>query len=213
MNIPVKRILIFLAGLYCMGLGVALSVIAALGTSPISCLPYVVSEILPVSVGTVTFIMNFAFLISQIAILRKDFKFWQLLQLPGLLVFSACIDMNIMLFSWLPTEMYFLQLLWMICGCLVLGIGVGLLLLADYVMMPADYLIRILALVILKKDFGKVKVAFDVILVCIAAVTSLIFLHEIVGIREGSLIAALTVGLIARAVAAKLSFLRNDQIQ
>ena len=80
-------------------------------------------------------------------------------------------------------------------------------------MMPADYLIRILALVVLKKDFGKVKVAFDVILVCIAAVTSLIFLHEIVGIREGSLIAALTVGLIARAVAAKLSFLRNDQIQ
>ena len=206
---PIKRILIFIAGLYCMGLGVALSVIAALGTSPISCFPYVVSEIAPVSVGTVTFIMNFIFLLAQIAILKKDFK-WQILQLPALLVFSACIDMIIALFSWLPTDFYLMQIIWMILGCLILGTGIGLLLLADYVMMPADYLVRILASVVLKKDFGKVKVSFDITLVCIAAVTSLIFLHEIVGIREGSLIAALTVGIIARTVASKLSFLLSD---
>ena len=210
MTFPVKRILIFLAGLYCMGLGVALSVIAALGTSPISCFPYVVSEILPVSVGTVTFIMNFVFLLAQIAILRKDFKIWQILQLPALLVFSVFIDGNIILFSWLPTDTYLLQVLWMLAGCLILGIGIGLLLLANYVMMPADNLVKVLATVVLKKDFGKVKVAFDVTLVCIAAATSLIFLHEIVGIREGSLIAALTVGIIARTVAAKLSFLLKD---
>jgi len=210
--IPIKRILIFIAGLYCMGLGVALSVIAALGTSPISCFPYVVSEIAPVSVGTVTFIMNFIFLLAQIAILKKDFKPWQILQLPALLVFSVCIDMNILLFSWLPGDTYLLQVLWMLLGCLILGTGIGLLLLADYVMMPADYLVRILAFVVLKKDFGKVKVTFDLTLVCIAAITSLIFLHEIVGIREGSLIAALTVGLIARTVASKLSFLQKTQM-
>ena len=157
--ISVNRILIFIVGLYCMGLGVALSVIAALGTSPISCLPYVVSEILPVSVGTVTFIMNLLFMTAQIAILGKDFRLWQFLQLPGLLVFSVCIDLNILLFSWLPVDFYVLQVLWMLLGCLILGVGVGLLLLADYVMMPADYLIRILASVVLKKDFGKVKVA------------------------------------------------------
>ena len=207
---PIKRILIFIAGLYCMGLGVALSVIAALGTSPISCFPYVVSEIAHVSVGTVTFIMNFIFILAQIAILKKDFKPWQILQLPALLVFSARIDMNIALFSWLPTDLYLMQILWMILGCLILGTGIGLLLLADYVMMPADYLVRILASVVLEKDFGKVKVSFDITLVCIAAVTSLIFLHEIVGIREGSLIAALTVGIIARTVASKLSFLLSD---
>ena len=204
-----RRILIFIAGLYCMGLGVALSVIAALGTSPISCFPYVVSEIAPVSVGTVTFIMNFIFLLAQIAILKKDFK-WQILQLPALLVFSACIDWNIMMFSWLPIDTYLLQIVWMLAGCLILGTGIGLLLLADYVMMPADYLSRTIASVVVKKDFGKVKVAFDVTLVCIAAVTSLVFLHEIVGIREGSLIAALTVGIIARTVAAKLSFLLKN---
>lgn len=208
--LSVKRILIFIAGLYCMGLGVALSVIASLGTSPISCFPYVVSEILPISVGTVTFIMNFIFLLAQIAILKKDFNPWQVLQLPALLVFSACIDWNIMMFSWLPIDTYLLQLLWMLCGCLILGTGIGLLLLADYVMMPADYLSRTIASVVVKKDFGKVKVAFDVTLVCIAAITSLIFLHEIVGIREGSLIAALTVGIIARTVAAKLSFLLKN---
>ncbi len=196
----------FLVGLYAMGLGVALSVIADLGTSPISSFPYVVSVITPLSVGTVTFIMNFIFLLAQVAILRKDFNPWQVFQLVALLAFSAFIDLNIMLFSWLPIDTYVFQFIWMIAGCLILGTGIGLLLLANYVMMPADYLSRTIAKV-LNKDFGKVKVTFDVTLVIIAAVTSLIFLHEIVGIREGSLIAALTVGIIARTVATKLSFL------
>lgn len=202
------RIGVFLVGLYCMGLGVALSVIAMLGTSPISCPPYVISEILSVSVGTVTFFMNLLFILAQIAILRRNFKPWQLLQLPALFVFSAFIDFNIWVFSWLPITNYALQILWMIAGCLAIGVGIGILLASNSIMMPGDSLISAIASTT-KKDFGHVKVAFDVSLVLVAGILSIIFLHGIFGIREGSLIAALTVGIIARTVAAKLKSTTN----
>ncbi|MDO5846620.1 MAG: DUF6198 family protein, partial [Methanocorpusculum sp.] len=80
----------------------------------------------------------------------------------------------------------------------------ALLLAADFVMMPGDALIKAISDT-WKKDFGKVKVCFDVSLVLIAAVVSLIFLHGIFGIREGSLVAALTVGLLVKLVYPPLS--------
>lgn len=56
-----------------MAFGVAFSIKAALGTSPISSVPYVTSTISGLSVGTTTIIMNFMFVLIQIAILRKKY--------------------------------------------------------------------------------------------------------------------------------------------
>ena len=67
-----KRLLFLCLGLIIMAFGVAFSIKAALGTSPISSVPYVTSEISGLSVGTTTIIMNFMFVLIQIAILNKD---------------------------------------------------------------------------------------------------------------------------------------------
>lgn len=56
-----------------MAFGVVFSIKAALGTSPISSVPYVTSTISGLSVGTTTIIMNFMFVLIQIAILRKKY--------------------------------------------------------------------------------------------------------------------------------------------
>ena len=53
-----------LTGLSIMAFGVAFSIKASLGTSPISSLPYVVSLFSPLSVGTATIIMH-CFFIAQ----------------------------------------------------------------------------------------------------------------------------------------------------
>jgi hypothetical protein len=47
------------------------------------------------------------------------------------------------------------------------------------------------------KPYHKLKVLTDVIIVALAATTALIFLHRIVGIREGTLVAAIFVGYVA----------------
>ena len=55
------RLALLLAGLAVMAFGVALSIKAELGTSPISSLPYVTAVISGLSVGTTTIIVNSLF--------------------------------------------------------------------------------------------------------------------------------------------------------
>ncbi|HJJ39305.1 MAG TPA: DUF6198 family protein [Methanocorpusculum sp.] len=194
LSIPL-RIFLFISGLYIMGFGVALSVTADLGTTPISSLPFVLSVITPLSMGMVTFIMNMVFVLIQILILRKDFKKWYLLQIPSLFLFSAFIDLNNYLLSGAVMGAYWQQFLIMLLGCVVLAFGIFLLIKADFVMMPGDFLVRIISKVT-KKNFGHVKVCFDCIIVAAAAIVSFASLQYIVGIREGSLVAAVLVGFI-----------------
>ena len=178
-----------------MGLGVALSVAADLGTSPISSLPFVLSVVTPLSMGAITFIMNMVFVLLQILILKKDFKKWYVLQIPGLFLFSAFIDLNNYLLSGAYPDAYWQQFLIMLAGCVVLAFGIFLLIKADFVMMPGDFLVRIISKVA-KKNFGHVKIGFDCIIVAAAAIVSFASLQCIVGIREGSLVAAVLVGFI-----------------
>ena len=54
---------------------------AALGTSPISSVPYVLSLRFPFSLGQFTFIFNMFLILGQWLLLKKDFKPFQFLQI------------------------------------------------------------------------------------------------------------------------------------
>lgn len=195
--LTLKSLLTCLLGIFTMGFGIALAIRADLGTSPISCFPYVLSLWLNVSMGTMTFLVNILFVLIQILILRRKFKPHQLLQIPLLFVFSAAIDASLWILTYAVTDIYPLQFVMMLCSCVCIALGISLLLKADILMMPGDSLVKVLADVS-KKEFGKVKVIFDCTLVAIAAATSLLTMQGIFGIREGSLAAALLVGTISR---------------
>lgn len=79
MKAYVYRYFWFTAGLFINSMGIALITKAALGTSPISSLPYVLSLRFPLSFGQFTFIINMFFILGQILLLRSRF---QPLQLP-----------------------------------------------------------------------------------------------------------------------------------
>ena len=72
---------ILIIGLFIMSFGVALSVRSNLGTTPISCIPYVLSFKFPLSLGTITILFNTLLIIIQILILRSKFPKIQLLQI------------------------------------------------------------------------------------------------------------------------------------
>lgn len=57
------------------------------------------------------------------------------------------------------------------------------------------------------REFGVTKVAFDVSMTVIAGVLSVAFSGRLYGIREGTIIAAVLVGFIARLIGRRLSFL------
>lgn len=59
MDHPIKRIALLRFGLMVMAFGVAFSIKGALGTSPISSVPYVTAKISGLSVGTTTIYYEF----------------------------------------------------------------------------------------------------------------------------------------------------------
>jgi uncharacterized membrane protein YczE len=202
----VKRYLFFTLGLFMMAVGVVLSTRSNLGTSPISCVPYVLSLGLPMTIGQFTFLMNLVLIIFQILLLRKQFKVIQLLQVVVAFLFGFFTDFTMGLLSWITVTSYPAQVGLFILSCLILAIGISMEVTADVVMMAGEGVVSAISLVT-KKEFGKIKVAFDVILVICGFIFSFILFHRLNGIREGTVLAALLVGTIVRLINKRLSFM------
>ena len=203
-----KRYLIFLVGLFVNSLGVSLITKANLGTSPISSIPYVLSLNFPFTLGNFTIFFSIFLIALQLIILRKNFKLEHILQIPVSIIFGYFIDLTMILFSWVNPEAYIMKIVYLLIGCLILGVGVYMEVLADVVMLPGESFVRAIVLT-WKTNFGITKICFDVSMSVIAAVLSFIFAGRLAGVREGTVIAALLVGFIARLIGKKLVFLKD----
>ena len=203
-----KRYLIFLVGLFVNSLGVSLITKANLGTSPISSIPYVLSLNFPFTLGNFTIFFSIFLIVLQLIILRKNFKLEHILQIPVSIIFGYFIDLTMILFSWVNPEAYIMKIVYLLIGCLILGVGVYMEVLADVVMLPGESFVRAIVLT-WKTNFGTTKICFDVSMSVIAAVLSFIFAGRLDGVREGTVIAALLVGFIARLIGKKLVFLKD----
>ena len=203
-----KRYLIFLVGLFVNSLGVSLITKANLGTSPISSIPYVLSLNFPFTLGNFTIFFSIFLIVLQLIILRKNFKVEHILQIPVSIIFGYFIDITMILFFWVNPEAYIMKIVYLLIGCLILGVGVYMEVLADVVMLPGESFVRAIVLT-WKTNFGTTKICFDVSMSVIAAVLSFVFAGKLAGVREGTVIAALLVGFIARFIAKKLAFLKD----
>lgn len=203
-----KRYLIFLVGLFVNSLGVSLITKANLGTSPISSIPYVLSLNFPFTLGNFTIFFSIFLIVLQLIILRKNFKLGHILQIPVSIIFGYFIDLTMILFSWVNPEAYIMKIVYLLIGCLILGVGVYMEVLADVVMLPGESFVRAIVLT-WKTNFGTTKICFDVSMSVIAAVLSFVFAGRLAGVREGTVIAALLVGFIARLIGKKLVFLKD----
>lgn len=201
-----KRYIVFLIGLFINSLGVSLITKADLGTSPISSIPYVLSLNFPFTLGQFTIAFSLLLILIQLFMLRRNFKAEHLLQIPISILFGYFIDLTMALLSFVNPHSYVSSVIYLLIGCVILGFGVYTEVLANVAMLPGESFVRAVSFV-WKTEFGTTKVAFDVSLTVIAAVLSFIFAHRLCGVREGTIIAALLVGMIARLFGRKLVFL------
>ncbi len=202
-----KRYLIFLVGLFINALGVSLVTKANLGTSPISSIPYVLSLNFPLTLGNFTIIFSILLILLQILILRKNFKIENILQIPVSIAFGYFIDLTMYLLVWLDPQHYAVKLLALLAGCIVLGFGVYMEVLADVVMLPGESFVRAIVQT-WRTNFGTTKIVFDSSMTVIAGVLSFLFFGKLNGVREGTIIAALLVGFIARLFGKHLEFVK-----
>lgn len=203
----VRRYFVFLAGVVFTALGISLITKSGLGTSAVTSFAYVLTFLSPgVTLGTFTFIVNCVMLLGQALLLGRRFKLTQILQLPATFLFSLCIDLWCRLLSlWTPT-LYVQRWLPLLAGCVILGLGVALQITADVLALPCEGFVKTVTQKF-QLEFGKVKTCFDVLMVTAAVVLSLIGLGHIAGLREGTVVAALTVGSLSRFFRARLGFL------
>lgn len=193
----VKRLFVLAVGLFIMSFGVSFSINAALGTSPVSSIPYVTSIISGLSVGVMTMIVNAVIVLLQIPVLRKKFNPVRLLQIPVSIVFGLLIDLtSVIIKSVVPTN-YFEQ--WLLCaaGIVLVAVGVSLEMAANVLTLPGEGLVSAVCTVAPIK-FGYMKVIVDVSMVVVALAFSFGFTKKLQGVREGTVAAAIFVGLIAK---------------
>ncbi len=202
-----KRYILFLIGLFINSLGVSLVTKASLGTSPISSIPYVLSLNFPLTLGNFTIIFSLLLIILQIIILRKNFKLENILQIPVSIVFGYFIDFTMYLLAWMNPQNYLIKLVSLLIGCIVLGFGVYIEVLADVVMLPGESFVRAIVQT-WNTNFGTTKIIFDSSMTVIAGVLSFVFSARLNGVREGTVIAALLVGFIARLFGKQLEFIK-----
>ena len=193
----IKRYIFLLAGLFVNGLGVSFITKAGLGTSPITSIPYTLTLGFTPTVGMFTLVFNIFLVILQVILLRRNFQLQNLLQLPIIALFSFFIDLTMSLLGFMQPETYAMKVVSLIVGCLILGFGVFMEMVANVAMLPGEATVRAVSDVF-STDFGKTKIAFDSSMTVIAAILSFIMFRHLDGVREGTIVAAILVGFIAR---------------
>lgn len=192
-----RRYLFFLAGLFINSFGVSFITKAALGTSPISSVPYTLSLGFAPTLGMFTLYMSIVLILVQMILLRRDFPRQYLLQIPVSFLFSWFIDMTMELLGFLTPDVYAAKVVCLLLGCGILGFGVFMEMAAGVVMLPGECFVNAISRTF-HTDFGRTKVAFDTSITVAAAIIGLILYRELAGVREGTIVAAVLVGMIAR---------------
>ena len=194
-----KRYTLFIISLFFSAMGVAVTKRGELGVSPISSVANVISEVPGApSLGTLLIIWNAVLLLGQIVLLRRSFKAVQLLQLPLSAVFGLFTDLGMKIAALIPAESYAARLFSVAAGTAILAFGISLAVTADAVMNSGEAFVKAVS-DITGKNFGNLKVAFDVLCVALSVVLSLLLFNgKIVGTREGTLIAAVFTGILVK---------------
>ena len=137
-------------------------------------------------------------ILAQVIILGKKFKTEQFMQIPVSIIFGWFTDFGVWVFSYIPTNLYIAKLSMTVLGVVVLAFGISVTIIANRVLNPAEAIVSVVADK-LKRDFGSLKIMFDVFCVVLAVVLSLVFFNfKIVGIGEGTIIAMLGTGVLIK---------------
>ena len=166
-----KRYVLFIISLFFTALGVAFTKHGELGVSPISSVANVLSCTKGAfSLGVWLIIWNCVLILGQI--LRKKFRLIQLLQIPLSFLFGYFTDFGLWLVDFIPAESYIMRLVMVIVGIVILGFGVSLSVSANVIMNSGEAFVKAIADTA-NKNFGNVKIAFDVSCVVLALILSL----------------------------------------
>lgn len=193
------RLSLLVFGMLIMTMGISLVTTADIGTTPISTVPYTLSEITDFTFGQMTFAINVGFVALQLLLLRSRFKPINFLQIPVVWVFAMMLDWWMGTFQRVDvSELWFAWTL-SLTGNLFMAIGIYMQVRSKTLVQPGEGIVLAVALVT-KKAFPTLKIINDVTLVVLAVLIALVFAGHPVGVGWGTLVSAVLVGLLIKAI-------------
>lgn len=190
---PIKRIIVYIAGLIILALGIDLNTKTMLGISPIISVPYNISVISGWLLGAVIFSYYVLLVILQLLIQKKDFPVYQFLQIPCAFVTSAAVQIfdNV-----IPVPGHIaLKIIVLILAIVVTAIGASLVVGMKIVPNPADGLANIIGTK-LGHGFGFGKNIIDFISITVSIIIGLVAKGTIIGIGIGTVITMIMTGRV-----------------
>lgn len=185
------RLGIYIAGIWIVSLGIVLCKKCGFGISPISCIPFVLEKIVPLSFGMLTMIFHLVNTFLQ-AVLKKSLDIKLLLQIPVAFLFGWVIDLLQQCLT-IPSDQVLLRVLALVFSVFFTALGMVCMVGMNLVQNPPDGTVKSIS-ARYHKDFGKVKIGYDLTCVIIAVALGLIFLHRPAGIGIATLVSAIFVG-------------------
>lgn len=191
----IKTFIFFSVGVAFLALGLAFLTQSGLGTSPIGAPMWVLTLVTTLSFGTWNLVFNVCFVVIQWLLLRRDFPLWYWIQVPIAILFSILLDAFMALLTTHAPEAYLGRFLFMLAGVVIVALGVALEVATAKYFLPGEGIVAAIARVSSWR-FPSVKIGFDVSLVTLAIILSLILFQRVEGVREGTLVAAVFTGVI-----------------
>ena len=190
----VKRLVLYVVGLFLLALGATFSIIADIGVSPVTSLPYALALVTGLSVGIMTFVANFIYIILQVILLKqirwKNFS----IQLVIAFLFGSFMDVTIWLTKPLPeADSIWLIVLYFVIGLVLVAFALLFYFTSSLPTMPYDTFTYAVA----NKwniPFGKTKMVSDMLNVVVSIIICLVFIQSFGSIGIGTFIAAYGVG-------------------
>ena len=194
------RLIVTFFGLFMLALGIDLTLLADLGTDALTSPALAASTLLEphypfFTVGNTLICLHVLLILAQIALLRRNYAPVQLLQVLMSFTLGFMVDALLPCVKQLPVPDYTARLGYTLLACVVCAFGIFSFVKANLLPLPAEGFCVALSRTF-KLKFSRVKVGLDCAMVLFAVGFSLMFLGTVVGVREGTLICASTIGLI-----------------
>ena len=197
----IKRIILFVTGLFVMSLGVAFSIVSGLGTTPISSISYSIALIWDINIGIATFIFNVSLIFIQFLILKSKFHKKRLLQLINCVLFGYFTDLALYIVSFIPFNGSLLScILFLASSILMIALGIFIYMPADIAPLPGEGCVEAVTAVSGWR-FSTVKIGFDALMVSVSLIMCGLWYTDILGaVSIGTLISAFMVGFSLRQI-------------
>ena len=198
----IKRICLFVLGLFIMAFGVAFSIKSTFGTTPISSISYALNLCTGINIGITTFVFNAALIFIQIIILRVQFKPKRLLQFINCFIFSYFTDLTLsIVYSLNIPDNLLINIILIFLSIFLIALGIFIYMPANIAPLPGEGCVESIAIVT-DWRFSSIKIVFDTAMVIISVIMCYFFYTTPWGsVNVGTVISAFMVGFTLRQIA------------